>query len=218
MYTLMIPGGFDPDNVECLLTRLGNPFSAAARKARQKEKEAANAAPLSPTSGTVPRSSRSKAASGSQSSHRPVATPSKLSDNTTAGPNVVQGAKPNKRPALPPLAGIDQHVAKLRSHVKTSLAAIALTPAGISGSAAPGVLVTGSSGAGKTALAQSVAKELANDPRVLTRESLPLCAISLLYTKMLHCASFARYSVRRLCKARRRTDARAQRPDPRLVR
>ncbi|TKA53102.1 hypothetical protein B0A53_03982 [Rhodotorula sp. CCFEE 5036] len=158
------------------LLKLGSPLSGSARKARQKEKEAANAASPTPSSGTVTRSSRTKAASGSQSSHRLTSSSSKPSEHATSSSNAVQPTKPPKRLAPPPLAGIDQHVAKLHSHVKTSLAAIALTPAGASGSAAPGVLVTGSSGAGKTALVQSVTEELSRDPRVLTHKLYVDCA------------------------------------------
>ncbi|GAA5981337.1 hypothetical protein JCM10908_004073 [Rhodotorula pacifica] len=159
------------------LLKLGAPLSASARKARQKEKEAsASAAPLSPTSATGSRFGRSKAASASQSSHRPSTRPSR-SNESAAGPSTAaQTPKPTKRSAPPPLAGIDQHVAKLRSHVKTSLDAISLSSLEGPGSAAPGVLVTGSSGAGKTALVQSVAAELSQDPRVLTHTLYVDCA------------------------------------------
>lgn len=158
------------------LLRLGSPLPASARKARQKEKEAANAASPSPSSGSATRSSRAKAASGSQSSHRLTSSSTKPSETATSSSSAVPPAKPTKRLAPPPLAGIDQHVAKLHSHVKTSLAAIALTPAGVSGSAAPGVLITGSSGAGKTALVQSVTEELSRDPQVLTHTLYVDCA------------------------------------------
>lgn len=65
------------------------------------------------------------------------------------------------------LAGVDDKLESIKSHVITSLTSRVLGGTG----AASGILVTGASGAGKTALISQVARELAVDDRALTRSS-----------------------------------------------
>ncbi|KAL8286225.1 hypothetical protein RQP46_004713 [Phenoliferia psychrophenolica] len=68
--------------------------------------------------------------------------------------------------ALPILAGVEDKLDAIRSHVVNSLASKGLSSSSI---AASGILVTGNSGAGKTALVRQIARELELDPRTLTR-------------------------------------------------
>lgn len=120
-------------------------------------------------------------------------------------PTPVAGFSPPK--TAHPLAGIDQHIAKLRGHVRTSLATLGVTIAGAASASAPGLLVTGSSGAGKTALVRAVAEELADDPSSLTRtyraEGLlpnegPDSTLSFSQTQCTWTAQSLQTSVRRL--------------------
>ncbi|BGP52636.1 Peroxisome biosynthesis protein pex1 [Rhodotorula sphaerocarpa] len=147
------------DGKEFELVKLGPPLSSAARKARQKEKDNAQAPPLSPTSTSGTRALRGKGASGSHSS----SLESRGAEARASPASAPDVPAPAKRKPTPPLAGVDAHVAKLRAHVHHSLASLAMNPH----SSATGVFVTGSSGAGKTALVQSVANELSQDPQVL---------------------------------------------------
>ncbi|KDE09691.1 hypothetical protein MVLG_00095 [Microbotryum lychnidis-dioicae p1A1 Lamole] len=66
----------------------------------------------------------------------------------------------------PVLAGVDDELQAIRSHVVNSLAARILNDKRIPTS---GILVTGNSGAGKTVLVQQIGRELEIDPRTLTR-------------------------------------------------
>ncbi|GAA5969154.1 hypothetical protein JCM11641_007489 [Rhodosporidiobolus odoratus] len=161
------------------LLKIAAPLSAQAKKARREQEQQAATAPAS--SYTSPRlnggSSRPSAqrklssASHPRSSARPAADSSKVS---------------HTRPALPPspppvLAGIDTHLASLKSHIVNSLAARSLSTTASESrarrvDAAPGVLVTGSSGAGKTALVKQVAKEMERDERVFAHTIYIDCA------------------------------------------
>ncbi|SCZ90288.1 BZ3500_MvSof-1268-A1-R1_Chr1-3g01895 [Microbotryum saponariae] len=66
----------------------------------------------------------------------------------------------------PVLAGVEDKLQAIRSHVVNSLAARTLNGKRIPTS---GILVTGNSGAGKTVLVQQIGRELEIDPRTLTR-------------------------------------------------
>ncbi|KAL7340906.1 P-loop containing nucleoside triphosphate hydrolase protein [Rhodotorula toruloides] len=92
--------------------------------------------------------------------------PSSRAASTSKSP-----AEPSPLTPAPCLAGIDKPLTQLRSHIVNSLAARQLSRSakGSSAAGAPGVLVTGASGAGKTALVKMVAEEMEKDERVLSR-------------------------------------------------
>ncbi|KAJ8296981.1 Peroxisome biosynthesis protein PAS1 [Rhodotorula toruloides] len=92
--------------------------------------------------------------------------PSSRAASTSKSP-----AEPSPLTPAPCLAGIDKALTQLRSHIVNSLAARQLSRSakGSSAAGAPGVLVTGASGAGKTALVKMVAEEMEKDERVLSR-------------------------------------------------
>lgn len=122
-------------------------------------------------------------------------------------------------PAPPHLAGIDKPLSALSAHVVHSLSARALGTGGASAGAIPGVLVTGASGAGKTALVKEAARRMAKDERALCRASAFL--ISLPCDRGpdgQRTGSPSRHDLRRLRAARRRTASCAQRPVQGLAR
>ncbi|TNY17359.1 P-loop containing nucleoside triphosphate hydrolase protein [Rhodotorula diobovata] len=145
------------------LIRLGAPLTSQAKKARaaakerEKDKEQAQrSAPGSPTP-----SSRRSLHQQLDSASSPAAT----------GPAPSPGG-----PAPPHLAGIDKPLSALSAHVVHSLSARALGTGGASAGAIPGVLVTGASGAGKTALVKEAARRMAKDERALCHTIYVDCA------------------------------------------
>ncbi|GAA5844698.1 hypothetical protein JCM11251_007352 [Rhodosporidiobolus azoricus] len=157
------------------LLRIGAPLSSQAKKAR------ANEAAATPT-GSTQTSPRFNGLSSRPSLHQKLSTASHPRQ-----PNGVHSSptKSSSASALlpstaspPVLAGIDTQISALKSHIVNSLAARKLAAArGQSrGESAPGVLVTGASGAGKTALVKQVAREMETDERVLAHTIYIDCA------------------------------------------
>ncbi|GAA6006638.1 hypothetical protein JCM10207_005001 [Rhodosporidiobolus poonsookiae] len=147
------------------LLRLSAPLSTQAKKARREQRSPATSPKVNGTRPSVhqqlstaahPRSAASTATS-------PFATTS-LPFSASASPS---------SPAI--LAGVDKQLDALTSHIVNSLAVRELS-ANARSEAAPGVLVTGASGAGKSALVREVARRMEKDPRALTRTIYIDCA------------------------------------------
>ncbi|GAA6051698.1 hypothetical protein JCM3770_001233 [Rhodotorula araucariae] len=145
------------------LIRLGPPLTSQAKKARavarEKEKEqqhGAQSPPGSPASSSRPSLHQQLTAAAGPSGPSTTSTP----------------AAPASASA-PQLAGIDRPLSQLSSHIVHSLSARAL---GGAAGAIPGVLVTGASGAGKTALVKEAARRMAADDRVLSHTLYIDCA------------------------------------------
>ncbi|GAA5888591.1 hypothetical protein JCM16303_000882 [Sporobolomyces ruberrimus] len=92
--------------------------------------------------------------------------------------HITNGRSPPAKPPSPPvaLAGVESQLSALSSHVINSLVSRQLSAStsasssnGSKLSAASGVLVTGASGAGKTALVKEIGRKMSDDPRALTR-------------------------------------------------
>ncbi|GAA5945061.1 hypothetical protein JCM3775_004275 [Rhodotorula graminis] len=149
------------------LVRLGAPLSAQVKKARAAAKEREQEGKSAPGS---------PAGSSRRSLHQQLDSAANGSSTTTASPAAA--------PAAPPqLAGIDRPLSALTAHVVHSLSARALGGAssgagagGGAGGAVPGVLVTGASGAGKTALVREAARRMAVDERALCHTIYVDCA------------------------------------------
>ncbi|BGP44588.1 Peroxisome biosynthesis protein pex1 [Rhodotorula kratochvilovae] len=146
------------------LIRLASPLTSQAKKARaaakEKEKEREQlSSPGSPSSSSRP------------SLHQQLTTAASAPlTNGHAAPAPAPAPQPQ-----PPLAGIDRPLSQLTSHILHSLSARALGGAPAAG-AIPGVLVTGASGAGKTALVKEAAGRMARDERVLSHTLYVDCA------------------------------------------
>ncbi|GAA5917117.1 hypothetical protein JCM5296_001201 [Sporobolomyces johnsonii] len=159
-------GGFE-------LLKLGPPLSPAAKKATAKAKEQKPSP--APSSAGSPKLSPNKRPSLHQrpslpNGHSATATPSTLTNGASSFPSGTSASPP--APAL--LAGVDAQLSSLRLHVINSLAArkFAATGAG----ASSGVLVTGASGAGKTALVNEMARAMEVDEGALTHTLYIDCA------------------------------------------
>ncbi|ORY80196.1 P-loop containing nucleoside triphosphate hydrolase protein [Leucosporidium creatinivorum] len=102
------------------------------------------------------------------------AKPSRVHSPRSANGSV-NGSQPLMAPTPAPtsLAGVEDKLDTIRSHVVNSLAARSLGEKGVPSS---GLLVTGNSGAGKSSLVQQVARELEADPRTLTHTIYVDCA------------------------------------------
>ncbi|BGP21579.1 peroxin-1 [Rhodotorula toruloides] len=95
-------------------------------------------------------------------------------DSHVSTSKTASSGKPSADPPSipsPALAGIDKPLTQLRSHIVNSFTARRLSRSakGRSAAGAPGVLVAGASGAGKTALLKMVTEEMEKDERVLSR-------------------------------------------------
>ncbi|GAA5917426.1 hypothetical protein JCM8208_004074 [Rhodotorula glutinis] len=161
------------------LLRLGAPLSAQVKKARAaaaRELEG-RSAPGSPTSSSR-RSLHQQLDSASHLANGPSSS-SFLSTTTTT-----TSTSPAAAPAQ--LAGIDRPLSALTAHVVHSLSARKLGSSSSSssraaggaggGGAVPGVLVTGASGAGKTALVREAARRMAVEERALCHTIYVDCA------------------------------------------
>ncbi|GAA6059881.1 hypothetical protein JCM10212_007086 [Sporobolomyces blumeae] len=143
--------GLKADSRPFELLRIGPPVSAASRKAaRSRERKSSPSPHGSPRSNVPP-----------QSLHQRLASTS-LTNGLEARESV-----PPSVTSSPALAGVDVQVAALTKHVVNSLAARRLSSNG-EAQPASGALVTGASGAGKSALVQEVSKRLEVDERALT--------------------------------------------------
>ncbi|KAI5478553.1 peroxin-1 [Pseudohyphozyma bogoriensis] len=129
------------------LLKFSAPLSAAAKKAKLKEQEKDRPEHLSPKMNGSSSSRPSLTHKVSRSS--PAETTRELPVELT----------------YPILAGIDDKLDAIRSHVVNSLAARSLGSARL---AASGILVTGASGAGKTALVKQATRELSASSKSLT--------------------------------------------------
>ncbi|GAA5897416.1 hypothetical protein JCM6882_001881 [Rhodosporidiobolus microsporus] len=159
------------------LLRIGAPLSSQAKKARAKEQQQAGS-----VAGSTQTSPRINGSSSRPSLHQKLSTASHPRQpngiHSSTSPTKPSAALPSSAPAPPPvLAGVDTQLSALKSHIVNSLAARKLASAtGGRGESAPGVLVTGASGAGKTALVREVAREMERDERVLAHTIYIDCA------------------------------------------
>ncbi|GJN92246.1 hypothetical protein Rhopal_005276-T1 [Rhodotorula paludigena] len=161
------------------LLRLGAPLTSQARKARAaaaKDKEREREQATSPTVGSPTSTSR-------PSLHQKLPPPSSRShlangDSSSALSPITNGAPSASSPQFETLAGIDRPLTALTSHIVHSLSARTLCArsAASSAGAIPGVLVTGASGAGKTALVKEAARRMGADARVLSHTVYVDCA------------------------------------------
>ncbi|GAA5838500.1 hypothetical protein JCM9279_003263 [Rhodotorula babjevae] len=154
------------------LVRLGAPLSAQVKKARaaarEREREhegkEGRSAPGSPTS------------SSRRSLHQQLDSAAHL---VNGSPTLSTSSAP-AAPTAPQLAGIDRPLTALTAHVVHSLSARALGSSASAGAgggrAVPGVLVTGPSGAGKTALVREAARRMALNERALCHTIYVDCA------------------------------------------
>ncbi|BGP12537.1 hypothetical protein JCM10213_007619 [Rhodosporidiobolus nylandii] len=162
------------------LLRIAAPLSLQAKKAKAaKEQQQAGSAPgsglTSPKlNGSAPRTSLPSKVSTASHPRSAAISPLNASSSMASAP-------PAPPPA--PLAGVDAQLSSLKSHIVNCLAARTLASSssaslggGIRADAAPGVLITGSSGAGKTGLVKQVAREMAVDQRVLAHTIYVDCA------------------------------------------
>ncbi|GAA6031995.1 hypothetical protein JCM8097_003379 [Rhodosporidiobolus ruineniae] len=156
------------------LLRVSAPLSPQAKKARAKEQQAQQAAASPSGSAATSPKTRSR-----PSLHQQLSTVSQPRNPSLSArsPKPASTSLSSPLPAPPALAGIDAHLTALKSHIVTSLAARQLaSSAGGLGDPAPGVLVTGASGAGKTAIVREVARAMERDGRVLAHTLYIDCA------------------------------------------
>ncbi|GAA5997379.1 AAA family ATPase peroxin 1 [Rhodotorula paludigena] len=160
------------------LLRLGAPLTSQARKARAaaaKDKEREREQAPSPTVGSPTSTSR-------PSLHQKLPPPSRAhlanGDSSSALSPTTNGAPSASSPQIETLAGIDRPLTALTSHIVHSHSARTLCnrSAASSAGAIPGVLVTGASGAGKTALVKEAARRMSADERVLSHTVYVDCA------------------------------------------
>ncbi|GAA5856306.1 hypothetical protein JCM8547_000862 [Rhodosporidiobolus lusitaniae] len=171
--------GFKGSEGEFELLRIAAPLSSQAKKARAKEQQAAASPAASTTTsprmnGTLRPSMHQNLPPPSRSSQQQQ--PNGLSSSPSKPlPSLSSLPSTSSYSSLPVLAGIDTQLAALESHIVNSLAARTLARPG-KGESAPGVLVTGASGAGKTALVKAMAKAMERDSRVLAHTIYVDCA------------------------------------------
>lgn len=168
-------------------SRFANPLSAAAKKLKQKLQEKDLTPPVSPppTNGRVALPRPARTALTRLRRTRALV-------NGRPGPKSSPAGSFSKELVLvvqsfPALAGVQDKLDEIRAHVVNSLAAKCLGSERIAGAwgfsqcgmhadvgagTASGILATGASGAGKTALVKQIARELSLDPRTLTRAFL----------------------------------------------
>ncbi|CEQ38689.1 SPOSA6832_00142, partial [Sporobolomyces salmonicolor] len=104
--------------------------------------------------------------------HSAIVTPTTLTNGASSCPSGTSTSSPT--PAR--LAGVDAQLSSLKSHIINSLAARKFAGAATGASALSGVLVTGASGAGKTALVNEMARAMEVDERALTHTIYIDCA------------------------------------------
>ncbi|GAA5931842.1 hypothetical protein JCM1841_000827 [Sporobolomyces salmonicolor] len=161
-------GGFE-------LLKLGPPLSPAAKKATAKAKEQ-KPSPAPSSVGSPKLSSNNRPSLHQKSSllngHSAIVTPTTLTNGASSCPSGTSTSSPT--PAR--LAGVDAQLSSLKSHIINSLAARKFAGAATGASALSGVLVTGASGAGKTALVNEMARAMEVDERALTHTLYIDCA------------------------------------------
>ncbi|KAM0755823.1 AAA-domain-containing protein [Meredithblackwellia eburnea MCA 4105] len=145
------------------LVRLGEPLSKKARLEREKEKEQHQAnGVLSPKVNGIHSRPSLKSPPSHMRDLPSLASTSSISSSSSTSQ---------------PLAGVEAQLSTIKSHIIQALSAKQLLRmSGEKGAPASGVLVTGASGAGKTALVTQVVKELECDPRALTRSIYVDCS------------------------------------------
>lgn len=148
-------GGFE-------LVKFGSPLTGAERKARAKD--------------TREKEKDTERANGGGKDTKEGQLKSVQSISSASPPQAPSAGPPHPARPLAPLAGVDKELASIKDHVIECLltrrhakGVAALAPA-------PGIIVTGLAGSGKTALVQQVARELERDERALTHTIYVDCA------------------------------------------
>ncbi|GAA5966735.1 hypothetical protein JCM3765_000928, partial [Sporobolomyces pararoseus] len=149
------------------LLRLGPPInSTSSKKPNRKEQQ---------------RTNDQKAAAGTSSPHLNGHSSLKFNKpslTSLTAPITSNGHSPNHSTyqSAPILAGVESQLASLTSHIINSLTSRKFASSASSSSitsnklgAASGILVTGASGSGKTALIREIGRKMEKDPRALTR-------------------------------------------------
>ncbi len=136
--------------------RFGSPLSAAERKQRAKDARDKDR-----------QADKDKVKDADKATSRIKLPASPPAQASTSSPALAPA------PPLPPsrpLKGVAEQAATITGHVVSALLTRELAKGAAEATPAPGVVLSGLAGAGKTALVRELAKGLATDKRTLTRE------------------------------------------------